>query len=243
MAGWRACGLFSSSSSRFETHRTITTSQVRSPRHTKAHSYPRHLQSRLQVHSRLLRRPHNRTFLPPLHKRLLTSSQEPISDFPYLPSTPYLPLLNSPFTSLRTLSTSIDATTDPRVSYPFWLLQGGLFLDVFTGQTGLSASLALLEPSQRAAALPDDARPLFPHLAVDESWPPTYFIHGTADTAVPVSESREMAKLLDSKGVPYDLVEVEGAGHAFDKVAESREIAGLEGAVPFLLKYAPQAKQ
>lgn len=173
----------------------------------------------------------------------LTSAQEPISDFPLLPSTPYLPFLNSSPTALRTLSTSIDATKEPRVSYPFYLLQEGLFLDVLTGQTGLSASLALLEASARDAALPEDARPLFPHLAVDGTWPPTYLVHGSLDTAVPVSESREMVKLLKSNGVAYELVEVEGAGHGFDKVADSKEIAGLEGAVPFLLKHAPRVKQ
>ena len=45
------------------------------------------------------------------------------------------------------------------------------------------------------------------------SYPPTIFIHGTADAVVPVQESQEMAKKLRSMGVAVDEVYLQDKGH------------------------------
>jgi dipeptidyl aminopeptidase/acylaminoacyl peptidase len=60
---------------------------------------------------------------------------------------------------------------------------------------------------------------------VTAKYPPTYLIHGTEDTDVPYSESKNMAARLAETGVTHELVTVTGAGHGLsgakpDKVAE-----------------------
>jgi acetyl esterase/lipase len=55
---------------------------------------------------------------------------------------------------------------------------------------------------------------------VSPDYPPTLLIHGTADTDVPYSESSAMAAWVKERGVPHELITLEGAGH------------GLSGANP-----------
>jgi acetyl esterase/lipase len=55
---------------------------------------------------------------------------------------------------------------------------------------------------------------------VTAQYPPSFLIHGTADTDVPYAESKNMAATLARAGVRHELVTVEGAGH------------GLQGAAP-----------
>lgn len=70
------------------------------------------------------------------------------------------------------------------------------------------------------AAEPDWFDPYCPIRNVDARYPPTLLIHGTKDTDVPYDLSKSMAEELARKGVPNDLITVEGAGH------------GLSGAGP-----------
>jgi acetyl esterase/lipase len=55
---------------------------------------------------------------------------------------------------------------------------------------------------------------------VTAKYPPTMLIHGTADTDVPYSLSKDMNTRLGKAGVVHDFITVEGAGH------------GLAGATP-----------
>ena len=116
-------------------------------------------------------------------------------------------------------------------------LQLGIFLDYYTGEHNPSLSSVLrVELEQRKvdpdtipsnesmiAKIPDQHRVLFPQLGVTSSWPPTLFLHGTADTAIPIHESRLMHSLIKDSGVPTELVEFEGLEHSFDYAADAEE--------------------
>lgn len=96
---------------------------------------------------------------------------------PLLPSiTPYLPLVNASPSSPPVVQTSRDYVKEPRLSYLSWLLQTGTFLDVLTGHKGLGEKLSKLEKKDRAAAVPADARALFPDLLLDTNFPPTFLV-------------------------------------------------------------------
>ncbi|KAJ5392312.1 hypothetical protein N7509_007802 [Penicillium cosmopolitanum] len=62
-----------------------------------------------------------------------------------------------------------------------------------------------------------------PAALFDPSFPPTYFLHGTADTLVGVEFSRRAFEELKSKGVDTKLVVEEGAPHGFDAGAKPGE--------------------
>jgi acetyl esterase/lipase len=68
--------------------------------------------------------------------------------------------------------------------------------------------------------IPQASRSLFPELLIDESFPPCYIVHGTADTTVLPAESAALEARLRRKQVPCELVMVEGASH---------QAMGLEG--------------
>ncbi|RHZ66779.1 uncharacterized protein CDV56_109393 [Aspergillus thermomutatus] len=69
-----------------------------------------------------------------------------------------------------------------------------------------------------------------------KSFPPTYFIHGTADTLVPARFSETAYRDLKSRGVETELVLIEGGGHGLDaRVQPGDSIAGVvEKALQFL---------
>ncbi len=50
--------------------------------------------------------------------------------------------------------------------------------------------------------------------------PPVLILHGQCDDTVPVQESYALAKLLRSKGLPYEIHIYPGQGHTFDKNAQ-----------------------
>lgn len=85
--------------------------------------------------------------------------------------------------------------------------------------------------------MPLDLVPLIPSLALIKSTvPPTFFVHGNADDAVPLEESRHMETLLKAAGVECQFYEHEGGVHAFEIETEnSSEIPELARIVPFLL--------
>ena len=67
--------------------------------------------------------------------------------------------------------------------------------------------------------------PYGPIRNVTAKYPPTFLIHGTADTDVPCGESKNMAAKLANLSVTHELVTVTGAGHGLsgaepDKVAQ-----------------------
>ena len=51
--------------------------------------------------------------------------------------------------------------------------------------------------------IPDDKTALLPAIHIDSSYPPTLLMHGVMDTTVPVTDSDEIDKVLNSAGVPH----------------------------------------
>ena len=129
-------------------------------------------------------------------------------------------------------------------------LQLGVFLDYYTGShspslsetlrqslgTGSDRSLNDSDSQNRsndernhltfADAIPECHRCLFPQLRITSSWPPTILCHGTADTAVPVEESRILGRSLMEAGVTVKLFEFYGEEHSFDFEASAEEKHG-----------------
>ncbi|KAL1846596.1 hypothetical protein Daus18300_014214 [Diaporthe australafricana] len=56
-----------------------------------------------------------------------------------------------------------------------------------------------------------------PAVLLTPSCPPTFFVHGSADTSVNFKLSERAHKALKENGVESELVVVDGAGHAFDQ--------------------------
>ncbi|KAA8914636.1 Alpha/Beta hydrolase protein [Sphaerosporella brunnea] len=95
----------------------------------------------------------------------------------------------------------------------------GIRLDLLTGIPGLSAQLREYAAEASgglclAHIIPHSARPLFPELTLDESFPPSYIVHGDADTTVLPEESFALKERLKRKNVPCELVLVKDATHA-----------------------------
>ncbi|EAU86130.1 hypothetical protein CC1G_03341 [Coprinopsis cinerea okayama7 len=142
-----------------------------------------------------------------------------------------------------------------------WMyLQDAIWLDYFTGEYDPSLSSALrkicgfeervspnlqtvaLDPAdektrqEATAAIPERHRNLFPQLNVTKDWPPTVFLHGTADTAVSVLESENLGRLLERVGVPVEVVKVPGMEHNFDFDFDVKKKWGkeLDAAISFV---------
>ena len=58
-----------------------------------------------------------------------------------------------------------------------------------------------------------------PTTYIGKNFAPTIFIHGTADTTVPMSSSIDFFNKLHAAGVPTALTLIQGAAHAFDNSA------------------------
>jgi dipeptidyl aminopeptidase/acylaminoacyl peptidase len=82
----------------------------------------------------------------------------------------------------------------------------------------------LLSPQFREAG-----SPLRNALGAEDRWftpsdhirpdsPPTFLLHGTADTTVPVEQSTSLAKTLTEQRVPHELMLVEGGHHDFSEM-------------------------
>lgn len=64
---------------------------------------------------------------------------------------------------------------------------------------------------------------------------PVLILHGEADAVIPVDEAYNLKKLLEKKGIPYEIKIYPGAGHGFDDQTIWRD-AG-ERSLHFLQKY------
>jgi acetyl esterase/lipase len=72
-----------------------------------------------------------------------------------------------------------------------------------------------LSPEARTQAI----RAASPTTYIGKTFAPTIFIHGTADTTVPMSSSIDFFNKLHEAGVPTALTLIQGAAHAFDNSA------------------------
>lgn len=68
-------------------------------------------------------------------------------------------------------------------------------------------------------ATPENISAASPTTHISASHAPTIFIHGTADTTVPLSSSIDYFNRLNELGVPAGLTAIQGAAHAFDNAA------------------------
>ncbi|KAF4619690.1 hypothetical protein D9613_004826 [Agrocybe pediades] len=137
--------------------------------------------------------------------------------------------------------------SNPRINFPNLLIQQGRFLDYYTGLHNPSISDTfrnVLKKKDRTVedikrAIPKDKLPLFPQFCVTPHWPATVLLHGTADDAVSIEESRNMKDLLQEAKVPVKLIEIEGASHIFDLLpgAEEKYTAEFDGVKEFIQKY------
>lgn len=138
--------------------------------------------------------------------------------------------------------------SNPRMLLARLYLQLGVCLDYITGEHSPSVSERLRQAMLSYSTinhdtaenilrevLPVRAQSLFPQLLLNSTWPPTFLIHGTEDTAVLASESRAMHAALQKRGVRTELREIEGEEHAFDISFGSAQFAPVfDEAVEFI---------
>ncbi|KAL4981467.1 alpha/beta-hydrolase [Aspergillus falconensis] len=93
-----------------------------------------------------------------------------------------------------------------------WELDG-TFLDGCLGRPGLGRMLDGVKHEERANVIPEDLRPAFLQLFVDEAYPPSVFVHGTADEVVSPEESAHHHETLKKLGVKSELFLVQDGGH------------------------------
>jgi acetyl esterase/lipase len=128
-----------------------------------------------------------------------------------------------------------------------WAVQQGTLVDYMTGKSGLSAKMKSLPSSDARKALLDESdRELFPQLRAKEL-PPTFLIHGDADTAVSVKESEVTFEALKSAAIRTELVVVPEAEHALLSLKDrTKEAEGTDAAfaqaIAFLESCIPQAR-
>jgi len=68
-------------------------------------------------------------------------------------------------------------------------------------------------------ATPQNIAAASPTSYIGASFAPTIFVHGTADTTVPLASSIDFFNKLTAAGVPTALTAIQGAAHAFDNAA------------------------
>lgn len=69
---------------------------------------------------------------------------------------------------------------------------------------------------------------------------PVLILHGEADPTIPVSEAYNLQRLLEEKGIPYEIKIYPGVGHGFDN--DVWRDAGPR-ALEFLKKYLPSTRE
>ncbi|KAF5563444.1 hypothetical protein FNAPI_2653 [Fusarium napiforme] len=97
--------------------------------------------------------------------------------------------------SLEGQATGPPDFSDPRQAYALTQLANGTVLDA-------------IFPSK-------DWSKVDPALNVDSSFPPTFIVHGDADTKVPIHLSRKLFEVLKQNGVECGMVEVPREEHTF----------------------------
>ncbi|KAI0086457.1 alpha/beta-hydrolase [Irpex rosettiformis] len=165
------------------------------------------------------------------------------SDFLYPQSLKLLPTADSALAYHGTNAPIPGFPANPRMLLNRLYLQLGTYLDYYTGAHETSLSAKLLEAAEGGSdnsdsnysidnlkpLIPSSHLPLFPQFAVDSSWPPTFLVHGSADTAVKLDESIHMHRLLTDADVTTVLKVVEGAEHSLDYVSDANEKYGKAG--------------
>lgn len=111
---------------------------------------------------------------------------------------------------------------------------GGLFY-VYTRQTGLWPKEVTggWDPHTETQKF----APYMPVRNVTPEYPPTFMIHGTADTDVPFEQSQMMAAEFQRHGVPHKLAAIKGGEHGLGGGDKDKIEQAYNGAWEFLDKY------
>ncbi|KAG7445677.1 alpha/beta-hydrolase [Guyanagaster necrorhizus] len=144
-----------------------------------------------------------------------SATSSPIADSPL----EYYPL---------TSPTTPGYPANPRMLLTRLYLQCGIFLDYYTGahEPSLSATLRTRAPPIPIEEFTLKHGILFPQMNVTGAWPPTLFVHGEIDTAVPADESRHLHSLLVDAGVKTEIIVIDGMEHSFDYAPDCEEKFG-----------------
>lgn len=105
-----------------------------------------------------------------------------------------------------------------------WALEEGLLLDFLLKRHERQRAMGVeaVAVERKADILP---------LKLADMMPPTWVIHGSADTMIPPTDSRKFVQALRHAGVDVEFVEVPGAEHGLDGVPSEM---GYSLAVMFL---------
>ncbi|KIR59524.1 hypothetical protein I312_100763 [Cryptococcus bacillisporus CA1280] len=126
---------------------------------------------------------------------------------------------------------------ETRVHYFSWMLQNAIFLDRLLGIPGISAELGVMSRAEREVYMSSlEARKFLPQLLIGPNFPPSYLVHGGADTAVRAEESRNLVRKLEELGVEHVYKEFGDLEHGFDWLDCPRRLE-LDDVIPFLLRH------
>jgi acetyl esterase/lipase len=78
--------------------------------------------------------------------------------------------------------------------------------------------------------------PFCPERNVTAEYPPTLLLHGNNDTDVPYGLSVSMAAALAQKGVPHEMITIDGGGHGFMGNLADLQVAAAEARVREFLR-------
>jgi dipeptidyl aminopeptidase/acylaminoacyl peptidase len=82
-----------------------------------------------------------------------------------------------------------------------------------------------------------ELKPISPAKLASQADAPILLIHGKDDTVVPIEQSLEMARALQSAGKPVELVTLPNADHWL--LHEDTRLAMAKASIAFVLKYNP----
>lgn len=128
----------------------------------------------------------------------------------YTPSTFFREYKDVEHVRERIVKRDSFVSLEDRVDLYVYLRQYGLWPEFVLGKDDL-----------------DDKAKLFsPVLRLNDSYPPTVLIHGTNDKDVPFSASVGMAEALEERGLPYELILLEGKDHDLFYRLDDEEVVG-----------------
>ncbi|KAK2465423.1 hypothetical protein APHAL10511_002777 [Amanita phalloides] len=167
--------------------------------------------------------------------------------YPFPPTSNLKEIVDSPLAYHPADHPTPGYPANQRMSLVRLYFQLGTYLDYYTGchSLGLSENLRrLLSTNQDesvdsgnvrkaernspsfAEVIPEQCHGLFPQFNITSNWPRTILCHGTADTAVPIEESRALGRSLTNVGVIVRNFEIDGEDHVFDVQANAEDKYG-----------------
>ncbi|THV01150.1 alpha/beta-hydrolase [Dendrothele bispora CBS 962.96] len=120
------------------------------------------------------------------------------------------PFLNADDVGSRTANSALDS---PRSMFYHYMVQEGIETELLLGDTGIEPTAYSIAPALKSLTKSPGKYNL----------PPTFVVHGTADTKVPVAQAQDVAAALEELkkaqgvNVDYEYEEVEGVDHLYDR--------------------------